>query len=347
MNSKNKQEWYNWRMETIVKCEKPQWNELYKFYCDLIYDFVNNPDNYGNKFMSDFDSIDSNIINFLFNILCKGIFEDNFIKIGLKEYNKIYKDATYYAKDLQIENGLSLLGFSFTKLNENVVINYSKSPMLIRQLYEFAQKCFQNKSSGHIAFARCDLNEFDAKTKLDLDICISRLEKSIQEEIKNTDKFILGLKNIKLKRKFVYDKMGSFWYGGTISYNSDAGFSYKINMKSYTMDGKKDGMSHNTWWYFLPCEKGIAAARKKNDLTVKALEKIAVNNPSLADEIYDYLNKCKECIDGCLAPQKYTFNGKDILSCHGRMLFESTSDDFKKVQTLIEAIDDILGNCAE
>ena len=342
MDSTNKQEWYDWRINTIVKCEKSEWNELNKFYCDLINDFVNNSINYGNKFLSDFDSIDRNIMNFLYTISCKGIFENNTLKIGLKEYNKIYKDVTYYAKDLQIENGLNLFGFSFTKLDEHMLISYSKSSTLIKQIYEFAQACFKNKSIGHIAFARCDLKEFDTKTKLDLDICISRLDKRVQEDIRNIDKFILGLKNIKLKRQFIYDKMGSLWYGGLISYNSDAGFSYKINMKSNTMDGKKDDMNQNTWWYFLPNEKGQAIARKKNDLTVKALEKIATNNQFLADEIYNHLNKCRKCIDGCGAPQKYTFNGNDILSCHGRMLFESTSEDFKKVRTLIEAIDFVL-----
>jgi len=183
-------------------------------------------------------------------------------------------------------------------------------------------------------------------TKNSFDFCISQLSKELQDEIKQTNDYVLGLQPLKLKRKI---------QGTGMTYVSDYGFSYFI---------RTDGNSvvHSMQWilYNTHREQQKYGGKRKRELTNKTLDKLAETSPDFAERMFNNLEECFGCachgvpksckFDGCvccekiwgLCPTLITYNGEKKAACHGRMAFNMLPSDFADVRKVIGTINEIL-----
>ena len=186
--------------------------------------------------------------------------------------------------------------------------------------------------------------------KYDFEYCISGLSKELQNEVKITNDYIMGLKPLKLKRKI--DGIGLF---GKISYISEFGLSYVIHIE-------RNIAVHSIGWiiYNTVREREKYGGARKRELTGKTLEKLAEMSPEFAEQMWNNLAECFGCgcagrpkpcdLDGCDhckgsrdgCTTLIAYNGKKKAVCHGRMWFKMTPSDFADARKVIETINDIL-----
>jgi len=186
--------------------------------------------------------------------------------------------------------------------------------------------------------------------KHSFDFCISGLSKELQDEIRQTNEYIMSLKPLKLKRKI--DGRGVFC---NIVYISEYGFSYNIHTQ-------RNMAAHTMGWilYNTHREQQKYGGKRKRELTDKTLAKLAETSPEFAERMYNNLEECLGCacrgvpktcnLDGCiickksfgLCPTLITYNGKKMSACHGRMAFKMTPSDFADAREVIDTINDIV-----
>jgi len=171
-----------------------------------------------------------------------------------------------------------------------------------------------------------------------LEAAIQKLSSDLQKEILSIDEFLMQnmKKSLKLKRK-----IENWSTGGRITYVSDFGFRYKIEiLETY--------MWHDIGWiaYNTKRETEKFGGRKKADYTNEILLKLSEHSPEFANEMFMRVNECKRCnlSENCNNIWTYEHNGKQKISCvwDGGMNFKMIPSDFADVKKVIEVINEIL-----
>lgn len=143
-----------------------------------------------------------------------------------------------------------------------------------------------------------------------------------------TDKFLLGDKGLKVKRKIEGDQ-----YGCKITYISSVhGFSYSLGIY-------ENLMRHSFWWYML---SNFRAQDKfmgqKNDLTDVTLKNVHDISPAIADRLVGYYGKCTGCSQSCAVKKVYELNQQKFVSCHGSMQMNMNLQTFSDFRFMIDVI---------
>lgn len=171
----------------------------------------------------------------------------------------------------------------------------------------------------------------DKTIKSDFESCISQLSNELQNKIIDVDKSLLSHKALGIKRKI--EGSGN---ACRITYVSGTGFSYVLIIN-------KNIMYHYFWWYMVSNYKyeGKYLGRK-NDLTEQTLKEIQKYDPNLADRLFNLYISCVGCSPGCAGRTLYEYDGKKKMTCHGKILFKMTSEDFDDVLRMMEAVERLI-----
>jgi len=166
------------------------------------------------------------------------------------------------------------------------------------------------------------------KDKPSFDNCIANLPTDLKDEIITLDEWLRKLKPVKFKRLIET-------HGNKITYvASDYGISYAIH-PSY------DVLFHTLQWYIITSGKPDTWHRKDNQMDA-VLNRLAQTDPGFAQRMFD--NLC-ECVGGfgpgCRAKTPYIFNGIRKITCHGKMRFKMTRQDFFDVKRFINAFNEM------
>ena len=115
---------------------------------------------------------------------------------------------------------------------------------------------------------------------------------------------------------------------------SEQGFSYAVHIG-------RGVMYHTLQWYILTQGRPETWGRKADNME-HALAYLAQSDPAFAERIFSNLY---ECIGGygpgCLAKSPYTFAGKTIISCHGKLHFNMNLSEFGDVKRFIGAVNEL------
>jgi hypothetical protein len=177
--------------------------------------------------------------------------------------------------------------------------------------------------------------------KPDFDNCISLLPEDLKAEIKKHDELILSYKHLKFRRKIEGDCSCC-----RITYLSQYGFTYKLNISGTTMN-------HSMAWcvYNTKREQEKYGGYKKNDLTIETLNKLAEASPEFADEMFFRIKECVGCSGGyCINRSHYEYKGKKKTSCGvkascgGLIQFKMFTSEFTEARQVLETIDNLLQN---
>lgn len=159
--------------------------------------------------------------------------------------------------------------------------------------------------------------------------CTALLPEQVKGEIRASEALVKSLPNTKFRRTI--EK-----HGNKITYVApDAGLSYALYLSGALM-------YQSIQWYIVTGGKPEAWARKDNPLDV-VLAELDKSSPDLAERIFWGLNECVGCYAQCLARSKYTFRGKSKVTCHGKILFNMTAEDFRDARDLLVAVDSLRG----
>jgi hypothetical protein len=165
--------------------------------------------------------------------------------------------------------------------------------------------------------------------------CISLLAPSLQEEVRKTDQFLMGDKELKIKRKIEGDQ-----FGCKVTYISSVhGFSYALRITEHLMN-------HSYWWYMLSNYKfeGKYMGRK-NDLTNDILNSVYDLSPETADRLVSYYDKCIGCGQSCAVKTVYEVNGKKFVACHGKMVMNMNLQTFSDLRFMFNVQKGVMRDC--
>ncbi|MDR2571570.1 MAG: hypothetical protein LBD23_14935 [Oscillospiraceae bacterium] len=161
--------------------------------------------------------------------------------------------------------------------------------------------------------------------------CIAELPDTLRFAVVDIDTWIRTLHPIKFKRQL--DKNGE-----KITYiASEQGFSYQFYFSGSVLQ-------HRMGWYILTQGKPETWHRKANNME-KALNYLAQTDSAFAQRMFDNLYTCTGGYgSGCLAKTPYVFNGKKIVSCHGKLNFNMNLSEFNDAKRFINAVNEIIDN---
>jgi len=115
---------------------------------------------------------------------------------------------------------------------------------------------------------------------------------------------------------------------------SEQGFSYQVYVSGNVLH-------HKSWWYILTQGKPEMWHRKADNME-NTLNHLAKTNQSFAQRMFNNLYRCSGgYTSGCLDRTPYTFNGKKIISCHGKLNFNMNLSEFDDVKRFISAVNEI------
>ncbi len=160
------------------------------------------------------------------------------------------------------------------------------------------------------------------------DNCILGLPKTLRDKVSDMDEWLLSLRPMRFRRQV--DKRGE-----KISYvASEQGFSYSVHIS-------KNTLFHTLQWYILTGSKKTWGQRKANRME-ETLNFLAQSDPNYANRMF---NKLYECVGGygpgCVARTPYTFSGKKIIACHGKMVFNMNISEFDDAKRFISAVNEL------
>lgn len=251
------------------------------------------------------------------------LYGTKFMQIMINGEERYYTEKSAYMKKSLIadmnENGLEL-GLMCSKRTKLLVKNVTVTEYGMEE--EFVN-----------AHDLCELPllSVDKTEKSDFEGCISHLSRDLQEKIMEVDRYLLGHKKLGIKRK-----VEGTYKACRVTYLSKEGFSYMLIIT-------QNIMYHYFWWYIVSNYKyENKYGGRKNDLTSETLQRIQEKNPELAKILFDLYISCYGCYPGCAARTMYEFDGVKKITCHGKMLFKMTIEDFDYVTELMKVIEELV-----
>lgn len=171
----------------------------------------------------------------------------------------------------------------------------------------------------------------DKSEKHSFEDCISRLSPELQGIVGDMNDFLLGMKNLKIKRSIEGSSLAC-----KITYTSAFGFSYAVLIS-------ENVLSHFFWWYMVSNYKyeGKFMGRK-NDYTRETLVNTDVKSPETAERLFSYYDECYHCGEFCSARTTYEFKDRKKLTCHGKMMMNMSPQTFKDVTFMFGILQEIL-----
>jgi ferredoxin len=71
------------------------------------------------------------------------------------------------------------------------------------------------------------------------------------------------------------------------------------------------------------------------------LDKLAETSPDIAQRMFDNLEECIAC-GQCAIKTRYTFQGKDKWTCHGRVGLKMSISDFEDARAFIRTVNELV-----
>jgi hypothetical protein len=193
---------------------------------------------------------------------------------------------------------------------------------------------------------------FGKGDKVNFEYAISGLSHPLREEIKATDRYVLGLQPAGFKRKI--SKGGVF---ARITYITEYGFAYHIHTDNNMAVQYVNWILYNT-----RREQAKYGGTRKRELTAETLSRLGEADPDFAERMYANLAECVGCacmgrpkpcgLDGCIICEKKTgwylcptlisFGDKRMAACHGKMEFTATPSGFADARRVIGAVNELL-----
>ncbi len=158
--------------------------------------------------------------------------------------------------------------------------------------------------------------------------CIAELSAPLCGAVTEIDIWLRTLHPLKFKRQI--DKNGE-----KITYvASEQGMSYQVHISGGVMN-------HIIWWYILTQGKPETWGRKADNME-NTLNHIAKNDSHFANKLFNSLYKCIGGYGpGCRGKTIYTFDGRKVVACHGKLHFNMNLSEFDDVKRFIAAVNEI------
>ena len=155
------------------------------------------------------------------------------------------------------------------------------------------------------------------KIKPTFDNVVGKISQEFQAEVKEMDAFFKSLRPMKFKRNL--DKSGC-----KITFvEPNVGISYTVvasGAESY----------HHFGWYIV-YSGPVETWHRKADYMEEILAEICKTDRRLAERVYDALVGCS-CGRQGLCRTLYKFDGQKKVTCHGRVYFRMSHDDFNDIR---------------
>jgi len=227
----------------------------------------------------------------------------------------------------EFDDGFSI-GLGCDKRTTMIIKNFSVTEYAENELREPEETVTKIPHPVHLTVV-------DKPTLLE---CIKGLELDLQNEIIQTDNFLL--KDLKKLMGFKRKIEGGYPYS-KISYVSVHGLAYKIQITGFTLRHQLNWIRYNTK------REQEKYGLQKADYTNETLAKLSEESLEFAEEIFYRIYDCAGCRKTCTWRVIYELDGKKKASCSDIFAgthFKMFPSDFLDLRKVVQAISGIVEN---